>query len=147
MLIRLQSLTLENPWILLCLTPDDSTRQSWKCLGAPGLMNYLLRMVNAGEPMGSLMDFTLSNARRFYSSTWKVLGFSGVEVNTYLQNHIVLCYKMFTKSLVGWPTITYITKCNNSYFNSHDHLFDMDVLLAHLVYFGNPTKKINISTF
>ena len=29
--------------------------------------------------MGSLMDFTLSNARRFYSSTWKVLGFSGVK--------------------------------------------------------------------
>ena len=29
--------------------------------------------------MGSLTDFTLSNARRFYSSTWKVLGFSRVK--------------------------------------------------------------------
>ena len=34
-------LTLENPWghlwILLCLTPDDFTRQRGKCLGSPGL--------------------------------------------------------------------------------------------------------------
>ena len=37
--------------------------------------------VNPGEPMGSLMDFTLSNARQFYLSTWKVLGFSGVKLN------------------------------------------------------------------
>ena len=34
---------------------------------------------NPGEAMGSLMDFTLSDARRFYSSTWKVLGSSRVD--------------------------------------------------------------------
>ena len=34
--------------------------------------------------MGSLMDFTLSNARRFYSLTWKVLGFSGVMIFCYV---------------------------------------------------------------
>ena len=42
----------------------------------------MLSAFNPGEPMGSLMDFTLSNARRFYSSTWKVLGFSRVNTDT-----------------------------------------------------------------
>ena len=39
-----RQLTLENPWghlwILLCLTPDDFTRQRGKCLGSPGLTRY-----------------------------------------------------------------------------------------------------------
>ena len=43
--------------------------------------------------MGSLMDFTLSNARRFYSSTWKVLGFSGVKAIYKKAIEISILYK------------------------------------------------------
>ena len=64
--------------ILLCLTAENFTRQWEKCLGLLVLINNLQFTANPTEPSVTLMYFTLSNARRFYSSVGRCLGLLGL---------------------------------------------------------------------
>jgi len=76
--------------MLLCLTPDDFTRQwgtPWTGKGFNNVKNYVrINPLTAEWALRALIDFTLSNARRFYSSMGNPLEGKGLRILFFFSN-------------------------------------------------------------